>query len=136
MDYYLDKFLEGQCDDAFHSLIESDAIIIPELMRAYEGTVDVDTRVFLIDVISEFRLPSSFEFLGHALRRQEPRIWKKALDGLAMVETSASLDTMNAVLSTVTDEQKRAWIIEAVSDIKTALTNQKAEQDVDSNAEI
>ena len=82
--HYLSEFHAGRCEDAFHSLIESDSAIISELISAYGDATDIDTKVFVIEVISEFRLDSSLPFFRHSLRSDEPRIWKAALNGIVM----------------------------------------------------
>jgi len=72
-------------------------------------------------VVSEFRKPTSLCFLRHALRIGDERVWKSALAGLAMAESGDAVDAMDHVLSSVTNETKRAWIIEAISDTNKRL---------------
>lgn len=128
VDYYIGEFLAGRCKDAAFGLAETDLDldVIPELINVYESTDDTDVKVFVIEVVSDFRLPSSFGFLRHALRREEQEIWKSALNGLAMAESADSVDAMELVLASVTDDNKRAWIEEAISDTNTAV-NRNAE---------
>jgi len=121
VEFYLAKFREGRCDDAFHCLIETDPAIIPDLINAYEGTDDISTKVFLIEVVSEFRLETSLYFFRHALRQEDPKIWRSALDGMAMAESSEAVEAMRHVLASVTDADKRAWIEEAITDTGAAL---------------
>lgn len=125
VDHYLSEFRSGRSDDAFHSLIETDSAVIPELINAYEDTKEIDTKVFLIEVVSEFRLDSSLCFLRHALRRDEPQIWKAALNGMAMAESPDAVDAMDHVLSSVQDSTKREWIEEAITDTKAATTRKQ-----------
>lgn len=125
VNHYLGEFRAGRCDDAFHSLIEADSAIIPDLINAYEDTKDTDVKVFLIEIVSEFRLDSSLCFLRHALRRDEPRIWKAALNGMAMAESSEAVDAMDHVLSSVRDSTKRDWIEEAISDTSAAISEKQ-----------
>ncbi len=125
VDHYLSEFRSGRYDDAFHSLIETDSAIIPELIKAYEDTEEIDTKVFLIEVVSEFRLDSSLCFLRHALRRDEPQIWKVALNGMAMAESPEAVDAMDCVLSSVQVSTKRDWIEEAAADMKAAITTKQ-----------
>lgn len=79
VDHYLGEFRAGRCAEAFHGLIESGPAVVSDLITAYEGATDLDCEVFVIEVISEFRLDSSLGFLRHALGRDDPRIWKAAL---------------------------------------------------------
>lgn len=127
VEHYLCEFRSGRGDDAFHSLIEADSAIIPELIKAYENAKEIDTKVFLIKVISEFRLDSSLCFLRHALRRDEPQIWKAALNGMAMAESPEAADAMNHVLSSVPVSTKRDWIEEAITNAKAGMTKKKNE---------
>jgi hypothetical protein len=119
--HYLAEFRAGRCDDAFHGLIEADQSVISDLIDSYEDTTDLDIKIFVIEVISEFRLDSSLYFLRHALRKDEPRIWKAALNGMAMTESPESVDAMDHVLSTVQDSDKRHWIEEAIADTRAAI---------------
>jgi uridylate kinase len=125
--HYLAEFREGRCDSAFHGLIEADPAVISDLLNSYEETDDVDTKVFLIEAISEFRLDSTLGFLRHALRRDELRIWKAALNGMVMAESFESVDLMDHVLSSVQNPDKRHWIEEAIADTRAAITK-SAEQ--------
>jgi hypothetical protein len=127
VDHYLGEFRAGRCDDAYHSLIEADSAIISDLINAYEDTTDLDAKVFVIEVISEFRLDSSLSFLRHALPREEPRIWKAALNGMAIAESPNAVDAMDHVLSSIQDSNKKGWIGEAITDTKAAIMK-KAEQ--------
>ena len=127
VDHYLGEFRAGHFDDAFHGLIEADPAVIAELINAYEDTTDLDTKVFVLEVISEFRLGSSLGFLRHALRRDDTRIWKAALNGMAMAESPEAVDAMDHVFSSIQDSDKREWIEEAITDTNMAIMK-KAEQ--------
>ena len=127
VDHYLGEFRAGRCEDAFHGLIEADSAIITDLISAYEDTTDLDTKVFVIKVISEFRLDSSLYFLRHALRRDEPRIWKAALNGMALAGSPKAVDAMDHVLSSIQDSDKKEWIEEVITDTNMAIMK-KAEQ--------
>jgi hypothetical protein len=127
VDHYLGEFRAGRRDDAFHGLIEADHAVMSVLINAYMDTNDLDTKVFVIEVISEFRLDSSLCFLRHILRSADPRIWKTALNGMAMAESREAVDAMDHVLSSVQDSHKREWIEEAITDTNIAIMK-KAEQ--------
>jgi len=134
VDHYLGEFRAGRCEDAFHGLIEADPAVISDLIIAYY-TTDLDTKVFVIKVISEFRLDSSLNFLRHALRRDDPRIWKAALNGLAIAESPNAVDAMDHVLSSIQDSDKREWIEEAITDTNMAIMK-NAEQAVAPNRSL
>ena len=125
--HYLSEFHAGRCEDAFHSLIECDSSIISELISAYDDAPDVDTKVFVIEVISEFRLDSSLCFLRQALRCDDPRVWKAALNGMAVTGSLEAVDAMDHVLSSTQDPNKREWIKEAITETNHSITT-KAEQ--------
>jgi hypothetical protein len=126
VDHYLGEFRAGCWAEAFHGLIESGPAVISDLITAYEGATDLDCEVFVIEVISEFRLDSSLGFLRHALRRDDPRIWKAALNGMVMVESRQAVDAMDHVFSSIQDSEKKEWIEEAITDTYTAMM-EKAE---------
>jgi HEAT repeat protein len=132
VDHYLAEFRAGRCDEAFHGLIEADPAIIPHLVSAYDDTTDLDTKVLVIEVISEFRLDSSLYFLRHTLRRDDPRIWKAALNGMAIAKSPEAVDAMDHVLSSIQDSDKREWIEEAITDTNMAIMK-KAEHVVGGN---
>ena len=132
VDRYLAEFRGGRCDDAFHGLIEADPAVISELINTYEDTTDLDTKVFVVEVVSEFRLDSSLGFLRHALRRDDPRIWKAALNGMVMAESPEAVHAMDHVLSSIQDSDKREWIEAAITDTNLAIVK-KAEHVVGGN---
>ena len=102
----------GRCDDAFHGLLDHGVDMVPDLILAYEDTERPETKAFLIDVVSYLRSPDAAGFLRHALRRDDPAIWKSALDGLVSLRAAEDLEH---VLASVLDEPKRSWIVEAIS---------------------
>lgn len=106
--------------------------MISDLISACENTTELDTKVFVIEVISEFRLISSLGFLRHALLSDEPRIWKAALNGMVMAESHDAVDAMDNVLSSVQDLGKRDWLEEAITDTNAAIMK-RAEQGVVGN---
>ena len=126
VDHYLGEFRAGRCAEAFHGLIELGPAVVSDLITAYEGATDLDCEVFVIEVISEFRLDSSLGFLRHALGRDDPRIWKAALNGMVMVQSRDAVDAMDHVLSSIQGSEKKEWIEEAIADSKTAMM-EKAE---------
>ena len=121
VEHYLGEFRAGHGDEAFHGLTEVEPAVISELINAYEDTTDLDTKVFVIEVISEFRLDSSLCFLRHALRRDDPHIWKAALNGMVMAESPEAVDAMDHVLSSIQDSDKRDWIEGAITDTNMAI---------------
>lgn len=121
VDHYLGEFRAGRCDAAFHSLIEADSAVISDLISAYENTTELDTKVFVIEVISEFRLVASLGFLRHALLRDESRIWKAALNGMVMAQSPEAVEVLDHALSSIQDSAKRGWIEEAITHSNAAI---------------
>ena len=109
---YLALHRSGKSEDAFHGLTDHGVELVPGLIEAYEATDSTDTRAFLLHVVSYLRSPDSGQFLRHALRRPEPEIWKRALDGLVSIRGTEHLEH---VLTSTHDEPKRSWIVEAIS---------------------
>jgi hypothetical protein len=110
--YYLELHRSGRCDDAFHGLIDHGVEMVPGLILAYEDTDRPATKAFLIDVVSYLRSPDAAGFLSHAIRSDEPAVWKSALDGLVSLR---AVEDLEQVLASVLDEPKRSWIQEAIS---------------------
>ncbi len=94
--YYLEMFRRGDADNAFHGLLEIDRDILPELMAVFRLERDVGLRELLVEVIWEYRERSVIPFLGEALSDSEPRIWRQALNGLAVMASPAALDVLRA----------------------------------------
>jgi hypothetical protein len=109
---FIAVYRSGRCDDAFHSLIERGPALVPDLIDAYETTECPETKAFLLEVVAYFRSAEASGFLRHALRRSEPLIWKVALDGLVILRAA---DDLEHVLVSTTEEPKRSWIVEAIS---------------------
>ena len=116
VDYYITMFRDGCETDAFHGLAESDPDVVFEMISTYDRSTEDDLRHFLIGAISDFRRPSSLSFLKKELLSPDPSIWKRALDGLCMFETSESIQMIAEAVSEVSDTDKRDWIMEAIRD--------------------
>ncbi len=113
--YYVAMFLSGKTEDAFHGLADHGPELVPELIVAYEASTSSETKQLLLEVLSYLGSPEAGLFLRHQLRRREPAIWKKALDGLVRVRGTEYLEH---VLASTQDEPKRSWIEEAISQIR------------------
>jgi hypothetical protein len=127
VDYYLGVFRAGRWNDAFHGLIDFDAELIPELIISYDSTDESETKAFILRVISEFRRPVAFAFLKQELQRDDPRIWKLALNGLTVAQSYQSIEAMSEAVRSVSEPEKKAWIMEAIRDT-TLATKKAAEQ--------
>ena len=121
VEYYLEMWRSGDADNAFHGLIEGDCAIVPRLVKLYDNCADSELQIFLIDVISEFRLESSVDFLTAALRSEVSQLWQRALDGLVMMKSRDAAHSMELVLKDESDATKKDWIIEAIGQLQAAL---------------
>lgn len=115
--YYVAMHQAGRQDDAFHGLLDFGPVLVPDLIRTYESSVEPSFRAFVVGVISEIRSPETAGFLCDALRQNDPVIWKAALNGLV---TLRAAEAMEHVLTATLDEPKRSWIIEAIEQAREA----------------
>lgn len=120
VDYYIRMFRSGSENEAFHGLIESDPEVVLELASVYDGDTGAELRDFILSVVSEFRSPAALAFLKQELFSAEPEIWRRALDGLCLCETSASIEMMTQAAK-VADPAKKRLIIEAIRDTTLAI---------------
>jgi hypothetical protein len=120
--YYLERYRAGDEETAFFGLIELEAAAVPDLIAAYRSEAEVSVKEFLVEVIWQFRLPSTISFLGEALRDPEPAIWKEALDGLVALRSAAALSELEAAktskVCTAGDaDEFRSWLDEAIDQL-------------------
>lgn len=124
--YYLERYREGDDENAFHSLVELDHQVLPELLAEFRAATDPRLRVFLLGVIWQHRQPSVIPFLGEALLDSEPRVWREALDGLVALASPASLEALRAARTRHFSERRdteefRNWLEEAIEQTETAM---------------
>ena len=84
--YYLDRLEGPDAENAFHSLIEAPKEAVPLLIEAYHQKTRSSARAAILDIVAQFRDPTTIPFLGAALRHDSEEIWKHALDGLVMID--------------------------------------------------
>lgn len=94
IDFYVEMFLRGETDNAFHGLLEFDRNILPELIAAFHRECAVSVRRFLVGVIWEYRDPSVIPFLGGVLFDSELPVWREALNGLVALASPAALEAL------------------------------------------
>jgi len=91
---YLKMFDDGNVDNAFHSL-------------------DINRKIFLLDVISEYRLDSSLELLGNSLQYEADSLWQSGLNGLMKSDSWLVPDIIEKVMQSTDSELKVKWLQEA-----------------------
>ena len=85
-------------------------------MEAFHASLDLQVRVSLVKLVSEYRTASAVPFLVMALGDRKPEIWKAALDGLAILGGAVALEGLREARANAPREQ-RAWIDDAMQDI-------------------
>jgi hypothetical protein len=103
-------------DDAWHSLVEAGPTALPEVVRAFGAASDPSVKVYLLQIISEYRSSECIPFLEALLRNPDGDFWKQALDGLVMIGGKAVLEALTVTKVTMTSE-KQEWIDEAIAQI-------------------
>jgi hypothetical protein len=122
----LQRFLKGDRDGAFCTLLEMEHSILPDLMAAFRSERDSRVREFLVEIIWQHRQPSAIPFLGEALRDGEAAVWKQALDGLVTQASPAALDVLRAARTRQFPTQReteefRRWLDEAIEQAESEI---------------
>ncbi len=128
IEVYIEKFREGDCENAFHGLLEMTPAILPELETRFRSEWNTEIRHYLLHVIWEYRDQSVVRFLGEALLDSHDVIWQEAMDGLVALASSASIDALQAArsrrLSNQQDFQKfHQWLEEAITQAEESVQN-------------
>ena len=123
---YCEMYLSGDYDNAFHGLLEMTPAILPDLMAAYRVEHDTQIRLFLLNVIWEYRDQSVIPLLGEALFDLQKRIWQEALDGLVALASPTAVDALRAArnrqFTTEHDtETFGLWLAEAIEQAEQAV---------------
>lgn len=95
VDHYIERFVQGEEEQAFHGLREMDHDVLPELSEAFRTAPETETRVFLLNVIWEHRQQSAIPILLEGLFDAEPSVWQEAMDGLVALSSHDSLDALS-----------------------------------------
>jgi hypothetical protein len=114
--YYLGKLRSGDRENAFHSLIEADATIVPVLVEEFKRDPDVSFRTEVLKIIAEFRQPETIPFFEERLHDE---FWKTALDCLVMQSSPAAVEALERARERRFDTDKethyfREWLQEAI----------------------
>ena len=117
---YLVSALCGGDDNAYHALIEANPDIIPALIEQFANVEDGEFRAKIVQVIWQYRLPTTVSFLASALNDEHPAVWKCALDGLVTIGGSLSTIALNDFLVRISrDDDRLPWITEALEQIQS-----------------
>jgi hypothetical protein len=120
----LQGFRDGECDGAFHALVEMGLDPIPELIAAFRNERDSEVRTFIVQVAWQRRAPSAIPFLGEALRDEAASVWKEALDGLVTLGSPGALDELRSARTRLFPRQRdtdlfRSWLEEAIEQVES-----------------
>ncbi len=128
---YLEMHMTGDYDNAIHGLLEMTPAILPDLMAAYRVDHDTQIRLFLLNVIWEYRDQSAIPLLGEALFDLQKLIWQEALDGLVALASPTAVDALRAArtrqFTTEHDtEMFRLWLAEAIEQSEEAVLHSRS----------
>lgn len=126
MEAYLSRFREGDRDGAFFGLLEMGHEVLPALIEMFRTENDCEARAFLVEVVWQYRQPSTISFLEEALRDTNPDVWRQALDGLVMLASPSALDALRSARARPFASQQevddfRQWIDEAIEQVEAKL---------------
>lgn len=116
------QLVESLCDgndNAFHTLIEADSVIVPLLIRQFTSRACGADRARIIEVIWQHRDKTTIPFLASALRDPNADVWKRALDGLVAI---GGIESHNALIEfrseIAADSERASWADEAIGQIQ------------------
>jgi hypothetical protein len=120
VDYYVQRLSGLEVENAWHSLVEEGPGALPYLLNAFASTKDKELQIRLMQIVCQHRTEKAIPFLEKQLHHPVPEIWKTALDGLVMIGTKTSLESLGAA-SLKAPAERREWIQEAMQQIHEGL---------------
>ena len=120
--YYVQQLQSDDADNAYHSLLEIDDVLIPDLIRAYYNTGNMRVRVQILKIIGEHRRQHDIEFFVTALGSNIEEIWKTALDGLVKIGTQQCIEVITDERKQMWSRDRHAWYDEAINQILDRLS--------------
>jgi hypothetical protein len=121
--HYIEQLRGPDAQDAFFSLIEADAAVVPLLIDAFKIEQDAGMRAALVEVIWQHRLPETISFLSEALADSDAAVWKEALDGLVALAGTAAIEALESARDRILPHDPKGtvqvdWIDEAIQQIR------------------
>jgi hypothetical protein len=110
--YYLERLRAANDEGAYDALVQSEDSSVPMLIDAYYAETSIELQADLVEIVWKHRLPETLDFLSAALRHDDPRIWKNALDGMVAIGGQTSIMRL---------ETERSRLFAAPQDFKTRL---------------
>src|SRR5215510_13211857 len=121
VNHYVAQLTGPGADDAWHSLVDAGPAALPHLVDAFNRTGDRRVRVYLVQIISEYRSTEGITFFETLLKSDDAEIWKAALDGLVTLGGEAALHALSTAGASAAPE-KQTWLDEARKQIIEAAT--------------
>ena len=126
VNYYIERLDGEDSVNAFHSLIQLPASVVPIIIRRYNLEDDIEFKSKLIEVIWQIRDESCKEFLYECFDDNEDEIWEEALNGIVALASSEDVEKLELKrngLSKIDPKYKRIdeaaeFISDTVSDAK------------------
>lgn len=117
--HYVKRLKGAEREDAYHSLIETDDLIIPNLIDAFHNDEDAAIRSKLVEIICQHRNPSTIEFLSEALHNPIPEVWKNAMDGLVALACPKAIEALRSARPRVFPKKRETedfhrWLDETI----------------------
>ena len=98
---------------------------LPIFVHQFQIEKDPKRRARLISVIWRFRTAAALATLAIALREDVDEVWKEALDGFVAIGGESSIRFLREFRETTgvsaNDIEKRAWIDEAIEQIREVI---------------
>lgn len=127
---YLERFRQGDRENAFFGLTEMEHEALPELIGEFNKERNNRTRAFLVEVIWQHRQQEVIPFLAGVLHDPEPEVWKEALDGLVALVSEPALDALRSArarefLRQRDTQEFRRWLEEAIEQAEAEFVRSK-----------
>jgi hypothetical protein len=116
VDHYVAELSGPNAFNAWHSLIEAGPSALPLVVEAFQAATDVQVKLSLVKLVSEYRSEYAVPFLSSCLADRRTDIWKAALDGLVILGGAPAMEVLREARSTAAREQ-RYWLDEAMQQI-------------------
>ena len=116
---YVQRLHGTDHENAYFALIELDHSLVPDLIEAYRAEPSLRIKALLIEIISEYRLPRSLDFLAESLQDANEEIWKTSLDGIVKINDRSGLDILDKekqrlIVGKSADNTRVEWVEEAI----------------------
>lgn len=135
VDDYVHSLSGANADDAWHALVELGPSALPHVIAAFHAANHLDTQVFLVWVIAEYRTAESVPFLAGLLAHDEASIWKSTIDALVTAGCRAAVEAL-LTASAAAPDARREWIDEAIPQAIACLREAAERGDVGAQCDL